>query len=131
MNQVISEATRRNWNRLNTAESSRLTKRANKRLSSKKIVPVEYFVNKNNQKTVLNILTVLDDSKYSIVDVLCTVAENLFDSVGILHNANVQRVLAEYSYTRIESIFKSKMPMDERDLLGIVYLYISFKEEFA
>lgn len=121
MNQVISEATRRNWNRLNTAESSRLTKRANKRLSSKKIVPVEYFVNKNNQKTVLDILTVLDDSKYSIVDILCTVAENLFDSVGILHKANVQSVLAEYPYKRIESIFKSRMPMDERDLLGIVY----------
>lgn len=102
-------------------ENSRLTKRANKRLSSKKIVPVEYFENKNNQKKVLNILKVLDDSKYSIVDVLCTVAENLFDSVGILDNSNVQRVLAEYPYTRIDSIFNSKIPMDERDLLGIVY----------
>ena len=121
VNQVISEATRRNWNRLNTGESSRLTKRANKRLSSKKIVPVEYFANKNNQKTVMEILAVLDDAKYTIMDVLCTIAENLFDGVGILHNANVQSVLAEYPYTRIESIFKSKMPTDERDLLGIVY----------
>lgn len=121
MNQVISDATRRNWNRLNTAESSRLTKRANKRLSSKKIVPVEYFANKNNQKTVMEILAVLDDAKYTIMDVLCTIAENLFDDVGILHNANVQSVLSEYPYTRIESIFKSKMPTDERDLLGIVY----------
>ena len=62
MNQVISEATRRNWNRLNTEESSRLTKIANKRLSSKKIVPVEYFANKSNQKIVVEILTVLDDA---------------------------------------------------------------------
>ena len=67
MNQVISEATRRNWNRLNTGESSRLTKRANKRLSSKKIVPVEYFANKNNQKTVMEILAVLDDAKYILL----------------------------------------------------------------
>ena len=69
----------------------------------------------------MEILAVLDDAKYTIIDVLCTIAENLFDGVGILHNANVQSVLAEYPYTRIESIFKSKMPTDERDLLGIVY----------
>lgn len=123
MNQVISKATRRNWNRLNAAKTPRLTKRANKRLSSKKIVPVEYFANKDNRKIVLDILSVLDDSKYSIIDVLCTVAENLLDSIGILHNTNVQAVLEEYPHKKIESIFKSKMPLDERDLLGIVYQY--------
>lgn len=121
MEQVISETTRRNWNRLNTAEASRLTKRANKRLSSKKILPLEYFTNKTNQKVVLDILTALDGTQYAIVDLLCTIAENLFESVGILNNKNVQSILAEYSYTRIESIFKSKIPTDERDLLGIVY----------
>ena len=121
MNQVISDATRRNWNRLNTSEGSRLTKRANKRLSSKKIVPIEYFVNKNNQKIVVDLLAILDNSQYSIIDILCTVAESLFESVGILHNANVQVVLAEYPYKRVESIFKSKIPLDEKDLLGIIY----------
>ncbi len=119
--QIISEATRRNWSRLNTVESSRLTKRANKRRSTKKIIPVEYFVNKNNQDVVLNILTILEDAKYSITDVLCAVAEKLFDRIGILHNPNVQTVLAEYPYKKNEDIFHWEIPTDERDLLGIIY----------
>lgn len=121
MNQVVSEATRRNWNRLNTAEGSRLTKRANKRLSSKKIVPIEYFKNKENQIYVSDILTVLDNADYSITDVLCSVAEGLFASQGILGNANVQIVLSEYSYKRVNEIFNMTIPQDEIDLLGIIY----------
>lgn len=121
MEQSISKATRRNWNRLNTDESSRLTKRANKRLSSKKIVPLEYFVNKDNQKIVSDILTFLNNSQYSIIDILCSTAENLFEKAGILHNNNVENVLTEYSYTRIDNILKLKMPTDEIDLLGIIY----------
>lgn len=121
MNHVISEATRRNWIRLNTTENSRLTKRANKRLSSKKIVPVEYFTNKDNQNSVLGILSALDDSNYSITDVLCTVAENLFDSAGILNHANVQIILSEYPYKKVESLLDLEIPKDETDLLGIIY----------
>ena len=121
MNQIISEATRRNWKRLNKTESSRLTKRANKRLSAKKIVPVEHFANRDNQEIVMNLLAVLEDSQYTIVDVICTVAEILFERAGILHNANVRKVSGEYSYTKVESLFTTKIPMDERDLLGILY----------
>lgn len=121
LNQFISEATRRNWDRLNTTESFRLTKRANKRLSTKKIVPVEYFTNKNNQKVVLDILSFLDNSDYSIIDVLCTVAENLFDNKNILNKANVQSVLSEYDYNRVDEICNLIIPYNETDLLGIIY----------
>lgn len=118
MNQVISEATRRNWNRLNTTKSSRLTKRANKRLSSKKIVPVEYFVNKTNQQIIMDILSVLDNETYSITDILCSVAERLFESKHMLNKLNVQKTLSEYSYKRVNI---AEIPFDEKDLLGILY----------
>ncbi len=121
MNQGISEATRRNWQRLNTSEGTRLSKRANKRLSAKKIVPVEYFANKNNQSIVLDILSVLECSDYSITDILCSVAEKLFMCNGILSNVNVQIVLADYPYQRIPYIVNLSIPEDETDLLGIIY----------
>lgn len=121
MSQIICEATRKNWNRLDVVESSRLTKRANKRLSSKKIVPIEYFANTTNQLAVSDILLIMEDTKCSIVDILCSVAENLFTNKGIIRKNNVQTVLSEYSYRRIDSIIHSKIPQDERDLLGIIY----------
>lgn len=121
MSRIISEATRRNWNRLNPDESLRLTKRANKKRSAKKIVPVEYFSNKDNQFVVSDILSLTDDSEFSITDILCSAAENLFNCKGILGSSSVQKVLSQYSYTKIESIINSKLPQDERDLLGIIY----------
>lgn len=121
MNQVISDATRRNWNRLNTAEGSRLTKRANKRLSSKKIVPVEYFTHKQNQKCVADILSILDNSSYSINDVLYSVAKILFALKGTIDKPNVQKVLSEYSYRTVEELCDIPLPKNEGDLLGIIY----------
>ncbi len=117
----ISEATRRNWARLNTKESSRLTQRANKRRSQRKIIPLEYFSNKKNRPELLEILAVLDNSDFNITDVLCSVAENLFAAAGIICKNNVKKVLAKYPYRRIESIINSDLPQDERDLLGLVY----------
>ena len=104
MSQMICESTRRNWSRLDVVESSRLTKRANKRLSSRKIVPVEYFANTENLQAVSDILSVMEDGRYSIEDVLCSVAENLFRNKGILNKNNVHAVLSEYAYTRIDDI---------------------------
>ena len=43
---IISYATKNNWKRLNVKDSDieyRLSKRANKRFSTKSIIPVEYF----------------------------------------------------------------------------------------
>lgn len=117
----ISKSTRRNWDRLKTEESSRLTRRANKRLSAKKIMPVEAFINKDNRLAVLDILSALDDSAFSMTDLLCSVAENLFSVRGILYNSNVQTVLAKYPYRRIAGVINAELPQDENDLLGIIY----------
>ncbi|MBR2723722.1 MAG: N-6 DNA methylase [Lentisphaeria bacterium] len=117
----ISDATRRNWARLNTEESSRLTRRANKRRSQRKIVPLEYFSNRENRFKLLEILSVLDNSIFSITDVLCSVAENLFAAAGILHKNNVQKVLSKYQYRKIDSIINSELPRDEKDLPGLIY----------
>lgn len=121
MNNLISEYTQQNWHRLNVSGHSRLTYRANKRLSTKKIIPLEYFSNKYNQNSVLDILDALDNFHCSIEDVLCTIAEKLFCCNGILEHENVQTVLSEYPYKKIEIIYNMYTPCDEKDLLGIIY----------
>lgn len=48
---IISYATKNNWKRLNVKDSDieyRLSKRANKRFSTKSIIPVEYFSDTSN-----------------------------------------------------------------------------------
>ena len=45
---LISDATRRNRERLNADDSSKLQRRANKKKSTKTIVPLEYFSDKKN-----------------------------------------------------------------------------------
>ena len=122
VNGVVSDATRKNWNRLNIrGEAQRLTRRANKRLSSRKIVPIEYFKNSKNQALVLEILSFLDDSSYTIVDLLCSVAEILFSRKGIGDKDNVRAVLSEYSYRKILALSDALIPQDETDILGIIY----------
>ena len=122
MDPVVSEATRRNWKRLKSADPAvRLTRRANKRLSSRKILPVEYFTDQKNQQAVLQILSALEMPGVGIADILCSLAENLFSRRGILHRSHVQKILAEYTYTRIGEIARGEIPADENDLLGLVY----------
>ena len=66
--QTISDATRRNWKRLNVAASGRLTGRANKTRSSKKFLPVECFEHKENRARVLKLLAFAETGGYSITD---------------------------------------------------------------
>ena len=119
--QTISDATRRNWKRLNVAASGRLTGRANKTRSSKKFLPFECFEHKENRARVLKLLAFAETWGYSITDVLCGVAERLFAAAGILDCARVRRVLAEHPHRRIAGFSDADIPSDEPDLLGIVY----------
>ncbi|MBQ9501766.1 MAG: N-6 DNA methylase, partial [Lentisphaeria bacterium] len=121
MDQTISDATRRNWKRLNVAASGRLTGRANKTRSPKKILPVECFEHRSNRARVLKLLSLAEAGKYAVTDVLCNIAERLFARAGILDSAPVRRVLAEYPHRSIARITDAEIPLDEPDLLGIVY----------
>ena len=53
---VISDATMRNWERLNTQTANRLTTRANKMKSRKRILPLEYISDNNNVLIIQKLL---------------------------------------------------------------------------
>ncbi len=128
MNDTVSYATKRNWNKLNTSEKDRLTRRANKRLSKKKFIPIEYLSNSKNAIVLQEILEQIDLKKFSIESVIYSLAKYLIDKKRI-KNRNIKTILNENHFDYINEIEEYNWPQDERDLLGIVYQCLLFEGE--
>lgn len=113
---TISEATSRNWKRLHSNGSGRLMSRANKQLSTKTIVPVEYFSNKDNIADIQRFVECCKEQNYSAEEVIYSVGIRLLKDAGIYEKPHVQKVLSTLSFLSLQSL-----PSDEHDLLGLLY----------
>lgn len=119
---LMSRETRRNWSRLNNSGKNKLTSRANKRRSNKRILPLEYMVNTNNIGFVQDALRVIDDSGCSIFDAIYTLGTRLLARSGIMTKEHVQKALEEYSELKtVPELAAIEIPGDEFDVLGLVY----------
>ena len=121
LKQMISRSTRKNWERLQSGSELRLARRANKRLSTKKIVPLEYFCRRDNTQAVEKLLLLLNEPQTGITDLLCSVAEKLFRRAGIWQCRHVREVLSHYPYRLISGVDDCPLPEGENDLLGLIY----------
>lgn len=131
---IISAATRENWNRLNIDESdieNRLSKRANKRLSKRNIIPVEYFSDIGNITILNSILEYVEKNNLSVFEVIYNLALNYLSSVGLLKvqaertittNKYIEEILQSFNHLEIYSFLQDiEYPRGEKDFLGIVY----------
>lgn len=131
---IISYATRSNWKRLNVEEADiehRLSKRANKRFSTKSIIPVEYFSNTSNLYILNLILDYLKEKSLSIREVIYNLALNYLSSVGLLvhhgstfstENKYLKEILKSFGHFQFDDfLLNIDYPKDEKDFLGIVY----------
>lgn len=117
----ISEATRRNWNKLHSDENMKLVSGANKRLSSKCILPVEYFVNPNNIRDIQLFVDYVRQENWDTIDVLYSVAINLLRKKSIIEKKHVQKVLSTINAIVIDDVLDYHFPENELDILGLVY----------
>ena len=121
---TISEATSRNWARLHSDGSGRLMSRANKQLSTKTILPLEYFSNKKNIADIQRFVTFCKEQNYKVEDVLYSVGVKLLKEAGIYGKPHVAAALnsesSEYSEYS-EKLMLPPLPTDEFDLLGLLY----------
>lgn len=118
----ISKSTIRNWGKLNTVADGRLTSRANKRMSKKLVLPIEYFSNKNNTAFVQDMLDYVDENRLAIMSVVFSLGIGLLKRAGIYERRHVAAVLAGYNGVRlIEELVEISLPTDEFDLLGLLY----------
>lgn len=133
MQELISKATEYNWKRLNlnkTDIEKKLTSRANKRLSTKQITPVEYI---QNQQTLELLPQILNCG--TIKAVLYSTALNLLNKNKLITLKNfeiqtqktyLEQILKEYHQEPIAELINLKLPDKERDILGIIYqMYLS------
>lgn len=117
---MISRATQQNWKKLGVTSAERLQARANKKLSAKRIIPKEYFINPNNVSWVQQFLSKINPSE-SVESIIFSVALNLLTKKNIIHKEHVVSVLKEYNYPVISAILNEMIPSDEYDILGIIY----------
>ena len=128
---VISNATSRNWKRLRTKGSGRLMSRANKRLSTKTILPLEYFSNKENVGDIQRFVSFCKEQNYKVEEVIFSVGVRLLKEAGVFEKEHVAAVLkataiSEFpehseSFEFSVSLTLPPLPSDEHDLLGLLY----------
>lgn len=124
----ISSATAKNWERLGTDGTGKLTKRANKVKSKKRIIPYEYISDKNNIMLLETIVDAIISNNYAYMDSIFTLCVNQLKAYGIYINDNVQQVLSEYTKNAIiDELTQYSLPTNEFDFIGAVYQSLLFE----
>ena len=125
----ISEATRRNWDKLHSDKNMKLKSGANKRMSSKNILPVEYFRNRDNVSGIQIFVDTVKKENRSITDILYSVAINLLNKHGLLDRMHVKKVLSTIQADVVDYILDYNFPEDETDVLGLIYQSLMMEGE--
>lgn len=133
---IISRATKQNWRRLgvlqntncnsteklkNSTQTPKLVSRANKKLSQKNIIPVEYFCCVKNIAKIQTLIDLIIAKHYNIEDCLYSFALNLLTKKQILHRKNTQTVLKDFEFKVHKDLLELDLPQNESDILGIIY----------
>lgn len=118
----ISEATVRNWEKLNTRPNERLKARANKRKAEKRVFPLEYICDRSNVVFVQDMLDYIDENDVDIMSAIFSLGISLLKQAQIYAKWHVAKVLNEYSDIRIiDKLLKVNLPDNEFDILGLIY----------
>ena len=119
MENIISDATRRNWDRLSVNTGGKLKSRANKQKSLKKIIPVEYLADTNKIKLIERISELYKEN--STPEVIYNIAVNLLQIEGIFNRQSVQELLLEYNISLIQIDVTIPKFNHLDDFLGALY----------
>ena len=114
----ISKATAYNWKKLKSDSEHKLTKRANKTKSAKRIVANSY-VNNDNANTLLS--SVLELNK-PVESIMYSLVISLLTNKGIIHKAHVRNFLNTYHDMELVDISVPEHIWDSKeDILGFIY----------
>lgn len=123
MEVTLSNATLRNWQRLNkTFDENSLTKRANKQLSNKTIIPIEYCLKKEVSVTLIRqIREIKEKNNCKVKDIIYSIGILLLKKANINNKQHVLDVLRQYDCNYIDLFDMLYFPNDEFDILGFIY----------
>jgi tRNA1(Val) A37 N6-methylase TrmN6 len=115
-NLYISKATRNNWSKLNSDSNTKLTKRANKTLSAKKIITANYL----DSAEAMDLLKIASSINAPLSDIIYTLCLSKLNAFGILTLPHVQETINEYKYNKIDIKISPEIWHSDDDLLGFV-----------
>ena len=114
----ISKATEYNWKKLNSDSKEKLTKRANKTRSKKRIIATNYLDDSKANMLLKNVMEI----ESSVENIMYTLAYSALSQNGLLHRKHVKNFLHKYSHLEQVAI---DIPADtwdsDNDILGFIY----------
>ena len=114
----ISKATEYNWKKLKSDSKEKLTKRANKTQSKKRIIATNYLDDSKANMLLKNVMEI----ESSVENIMYTLAYSALSQNGILHRKHVKNFLHKYSHLEQVTI---DIPADtwdsDNDILGFIY----------
>lgn len=114
----ISKATEYNWKKLQINPKVKLTKRANKTQSQKRITAVSYLEDSNATALLRNVLGI----ESSVENIMYTLVCSLFSHKGLLIKKHVQTFLRQYNHLECLEILIPNNAWDtDKDILGFIY----------
>ena len=118
---AVSEATKRNWKKLNTGKNGKLLHGANKSSSGKSFYPLEYVTDPASTLFLDEFTFLCRKNNISREDALFSLALLMLEKKNILHKENVKKFLLEYPWKEQPHLMKLSIPSYQRDLPGLVY----------
>lgn len=114
----ISKTTEYNWKKLNSDSAEKLTQRANKTKSKKRITATSYLDDKK-ANTLLSIVLKVESS---IENIMYTLAYSALSHKGLLQKKHVQNFLQNYSqWERLSFDIPQEIWESNNDVLGFIY----------
>lgn len=114
----ISKATEYNWKKLNSDSQQKLTKRANKTQSKKRVVATNYL----DYAPANHLLQIFSKIDASIENIMYSLCASYLNFCGILSKQNVVNFLSQYSnYNLIDINVPEGTWKDNKDVLGFIY----------
>lgn len=126
MQTFISKATRDNWSKLGISQNmSKLKSRANKTRSTKLVLPIESMDNFNNLPYIENLIQYILNSKIEISKALYSLSLNILTH-RVKNQLGIDAFIREYQCLGVDAyLIEQNLPVDERDLLGVIYQSIT------
>ena len=114
----ISKATEYNWKRLNSDSKEKLTKRANKTQSTKRITATNYLDDSKANILLQNLLSIESSIECIMFTLVCSALANR----GLIQKSNVKQYLSKYSHlTCIDVDIPDEIWDTNEDVLGFIY----------
>lgn len=124
--EIISKATEYNWKKLNSNSNEKLTKRANKTQSKKRVVATSYL----NSPLANQLLTNVSNIDCCIGDIMYTLCLSYLAHSNILEKNNVQRFVSTLPYNKkIEIDVPPGIWDGKNDVLGFIYQSLTTEGE--